>query len=267
MTQPDEGFDYEALPSNASLSASLLAGAFAGIAEHAIMYPVDSIKVIRKKGRNCSAIHHHRNMDQDSSASLSGEREREIILLTVKQIGNGQGVVTLINNSISLSTSSPVCEYRGDHCTPQAVNELMRKTSGRQVEAPLGGSRSGISSLHDQSVCESLKQRKGFHSHSVTHTSFFFSHPLFFFFFFCQQTRMQIIQPTPQAVYSGVINAISKISTTEGAKTLWRGVNSVILGAGPAHALYFGTYEVAKHAFGGNESGHHPIAAGNDRVP
>ncbi|KAK3808485.1 MAG: putative mitochondrial carrier protein [Benniella sp.] len=119
MTQPDEEFDYEALPSNASLSASLLAGAFAGIAEHAIMYPVDSIK-----------------------------------------------------------------------------------------------------------------------------------------------TRMQIIQPTPQAVYSGVINAISKISTTEGAKTLWRGVNSVILGAGPAHALYFGTYEVAKHAFGGNESGHHPIAAG-----
>lgn len=75
---------------------------------------------------------------------------------------------------------------------------------------------------------------------------------------------MQILQPTPQAVYSGVLNAFSKISTTEGAKTLWRGVNSVILGAGPAHALYFGTYEYAKHAFGGNESGHHPIAAGKD---
>ena len=74
---------------------------------------------------------------------------------------------------------------------------------------------------------------------------------------------MQILHPTPQAVYTGVINAVSKISTTEGAKTLWRGVNSVILGAGPAHALYFGSYEFAKDAFGGNESGHHPIAAGN----
>ncbi|KAG0245670.1 mitochondrial carrier domain-containing protein [Mortierella sp. GBAus27b] len=115
----DDEFDYEALPENASLSASLLAGAFAGIAEHAIMYPVDSIK-----------------------------------------------------------------------------------------------------------------------------------------------TRMQILQPTPQAVYSGVINAMSKISTTEGSRALWRGVNSVILGAGPAHALYFGTYEVAKQAFGGNEAGHHPLAAG-----
>lgn len=44
-TQAIEEFEYEALPDNASLSASLLAGAFAGIAEHAVMYPVDSIKV------------------------------------------------------------------------------------------------------------------------------------------------------------------------------------------------------------------------------
>lgn len=73
---------------------------------------------------------------------------------------------------------------------------------------------------------------------------------------------MQILQPTPQAAYSGVINAASRITTTEGARTLWRGVNSVIMGAGPAHALYFATYEHAKQAFGGNGSGHHPLAAG-----
>lgn len=44
MTQVEE-YDYEALPENSSLSASLVAGALAGIAEHAVMYPVDSIKV------------------------------------------------------------------------------------------------------------------------------------------------------------------------------------------------------------------------------
>jgi len=75
---------------------------------------------------------------------------------------------------------------------------------------------------------------------------------------------MQVLQPTPGAVYSGVINAASRISTTEGVRTLWRGVNSVIMGAGPAHALYFGTYEYAKQAFGGNEAGHHPLAAGKE---
>ena len=74
---------------------------------------------------------------------------------------------------------------------------------------------------------------------------------------------MQILHPEQQAIYSGVINAISRISSTEGVRTLWRGVNSVVLGAGPAHALYFGTYEFCKDLFGANATqGHHPIATG-----
>lgn len=32
--------------------------------------------------------------------------------------------------------------------------------------------------------------------------------------------------------------------------------------AGPAHAVYFGTYEAVKEFAGGNEEGHHPFAAG-----
>lgn len=38
--------------------------------------------------------------------------------------------------------------------------------------------------------------------------------------------------------------------------------------AGPAHAVYFATYEAVKHAAGGNEGGkheHHPFAAGMPR--
>ena len=31
---------------------------------------------------------------------------------------------------------------------------------------------------------------------------------------------------------------------------------------GPAHAVYFATYEVVKQSMGGNASGHHPLAAG-----
>ena len=36
-------------------------------------------------------------------------------------------------------------------------------------------------------------------------------------------------------------------------------------GLGPAHAVYFASYEATKHALGGNEGGseeHHPFAAG-----
>ncbi|EPQ31600.1 uncharacterized protein PFL1_00933 [Pseudozyma flocculosa PF-1] len=70
------------------------------------------------------------------------------------------------------------------------------------------------------------------------------------------RTRMQILSATPAATYTGVVQAFNRISTLEGARTLWRGVASVIMGAGPAHAVYFGTYETVKDMTGGNREGH-----------
>lgn len=36
-----------------------------------------------------------------------------------------------------------------------------------------------------------------------------------------------------------------------------------VLTLGPAHAVYFATYEAVKHLMGGNKAGeHHPLAAG-----
>lgn len=75
------------------------------------------------------------------------------------------------------------------------------------------------------------------------------------------KTRMQVVNPTPAAIYTGIGNAISTISRVEGYMSLWRGLSSVVVGAGPAHAVYFATYEVVKQAMGGNASGHHPVAA------
>ncbi|KAI7898211.1 mitochondrial carrier protein [Cokeromyces recurvatus] len=61
-----------------------------------------------------------------------------------------------------------------------------------------------------------------------------------------------------------VINVQHQINTTKTVKlfNLWKGVNSVVLGAGPAHALHFGTYEFCKEVFAGANKGegHHPLA-------
>ncbi|KAK5125255.1 hypothetical protein LTR85_000931 [Meristemomyces frigidus] len=76
------------------------------------------------------------------------------------------------------------------------------------------------------------------------------------------KTRMQVVNPTPAAIYTGLGNAIATISRAEGYLGLWRGLSSVVVGAGPAHAVYFATYEVVKQQMGGNASGHHPLAAG-----
>ncbi|ODQ79219.1 hypothetical protein BABINDRAFT_162258 [Babjeviella inositovora NRRL Y-12698] len=58
------------------------------------------------------------------------------------------------------------------------------------------------------------------------------------------KTRAQIAANLRQP--SGMLEAFSRISATEGALVLWRGVSSVILGAGPAHALYFSVFEATK---------------------
>ena len=71
---------------------------------------------------------------------------------------------------------------------------------------------------------------------------------------------MQVFATSPAAVYTGMGNAFTRISSTEGMRTLWRGVTSVILGAGPAHAVHFGTYEAVKELTGANEAGNHWVA-------
>lgn len=73
---------------------------------------------------------------------------------------------------------------------------------------------------------------------------------------------MQVLSTSPAAVYSNMSDAFTRISSTEGTKRLWRGVASVIMGAGPAHAVYFGTYEIAKDLAGGNDDGYSFAATG-----
>ncbi|ODV82234.1 mitochondrial carrier [Suhomyces tanzawaensis NRRL Y-17324] len=59
------------------------------------------------------------------------------------------------------------------------------------------------------------------------------------------KTRMQMAEST-QELSKSVVSSISRISSSEGAYALWRGVSSVVLGAGPAHAVYFSVFEATK---------------------
>ncbi|KAG7476326.1 hypothetical protein MATL_G00081780 [Megalops atlanticus] len=61
------------------------------------------------------------------------------------------------------------------------------------------------------------------------------------------KTRMQTLQPDPRAQYRSVYEALSRIVRTEGPLRPLRGLSVTLLGAGPAHALYFACYEKLKH--------------------
>lgn len=86
------------------------------------------------------------------------------------------------------------------------------------------------------------------------------------------KTRMQVFSTTAistnlntavtNEMYKTMTSTFREVYSTEGTKRLWRGVSSVFMGAGPAHAIYFGTYELVKEAFGGNQQGQQIIATG-----
>ncbi|MCL4123598.1 UNVERIFIED_CONTAM: hypothetical protein GTU68_009197 [Idotea baltica] len=66
------------------------------------------------------------------------------------------------------------------------------------------------------------------------------------------KTRMQSLAPSPEAAYKSVKDGLVKMVTTEGALKTIRGVSAVVVGAGPAHAMYFSAYEGIKKKFGSN---------------
>ena len=58
---------------------------------------------------------------------------------------------------------------------------------------------------------------------------------------------MQCLVPDPNANYRSVVDALYRIVRYEGYAHTVRGINVVLYGAGPAHALYFAMYEKVKH--------------------
>jgi solute carrier family 25 iron transporter 28/37 len=79
---------------------------------------------------------------------------------------------------------------------------------------------------------------------------------------------MQSLRPNPNAIYQNVIHALKTITQKEGGRTVIRGVNIVIAGAGPAHGVYFASYEMIRTALGNvrSTSGHNnPAANGKNR--
>ena len=69
------------------------------------------------------------------------------------------------------------------------------------------------------------------------------------------KTRMQCVQPNPRARYRSVPDALIKIIKYEGASRPFKGMSVMVMGAGPAHAMYFACYEKMKRLISGTEHG------------
>ena len=56
---------------------------------------------------------------------------------------------------------------------------------------------------------------------------------------------MQLV-PNPQARYRNLFEAFKTIFHKENPRVLFKGIGVVAVGAGPAHAMYFSSYEFSK---------------------
>ena len=70
------------------------------------------------------------------------------------------------------------------------------------------------------------------------------------------KTRLHRLHPTAAATYNGTLDALVTIARTETPGTLFRGISVVASGAGPAHAIYFSSYEQAKKMLGIKDTAH-----------
>lgn len=70
------------------------------------------------------------------------------------------------------------------------------------------------------------------------------------------------LDPTNRQLQLPILRAFRSVLRMEGITGLYRGVPAVALSAGPAHAVYFATYELAKETLGGNNDAYAPGAIG-----
>ncbi|KAH7314637.1 hypothetical protein KP509_21G012300 [Ceratopteris richardii] len=73
------------------------------------------------------------------------------------------------------------------------------------------------------------------------------------------KTRMQMVGDACGSAHNLLGRSFISILKTEGTLGFYRGIGAMALGAGPAHAVYFSVYEVAKQRLGGDLPGHHPL--------
>lgn len=73
---------------------------------------------------------------------------------------------------------------------------------------------------------------------------------------------MQSLSKDYRALGLGIRQVMFRMVTQEGVLRPVRGIQAVVAGAGPAHALYFSSYEYLKHSFTAQGFNSH-LASGN----
>ncbi|MGK3741007.1 MAG: solute carrier family 25 iron transporter 28/37 [Bacillariaceae sp.] len=228
-----------------------VAGSFAGVAEHVLVYPLDTV---RTHIQVCAACHfnpatHNPSTQGVSHAAAQAQANSHIpgsILQKAAMSATNMTTTTAATNTIQKSTASAMHNPSMLQAIRQLISQPLALETSASVtttgNAGTGTVASSSSSSASSSSSSSSSSLKNVSSSMVTKTA--------------EGTGGGA---TAKTAMEGVISMTR----------LWRGVQTILIGCIPAHALYFSTYEIVKSSTldaKGNVTGYGSALAGGAAV-
>ena len=199
-----------------------IAGSIAGVAEHTLLYPIDTVKT------------HMQSYCADCPIPAAAAQQQQ---------GGGNGSAS--SGSSGAAPRAGISAMEGTGRAGSAASCVVESTTSPSTSEPgLKGShrlnKSGTSARPIQHGMVSTIRNLMAHGHSNAHLG-----P-------GQQPRHVSLAAngvSAEAMVTKFEAATAPTNVSRGMARLWRGVYSVIYGCVPAHALYFSSYEAVKAVF------------------
>mmetsp|Transcript_16109 Transcript_16109/g.18581 ORF Transcript_16109/g.18581 Transcript_16109/m.18581 type:complete len:495 (-) Transcript_16109:358-1842(-) len=267
QTQPvvfDE--DFEEWDGISPFWVHCVAGSMAGVFEHVIVYPLDTV---RTHIQVCAACH----FNPESHNPVTQAKAKQHSLATT------QATTTTAATNVTMSEWSKNITNTSSNNSKNIPGSILQKATSTATGMP-----STMSSMSKSAIANTTQKIASVGTAiggggGATHNLSMF-----------HAIRQLVSQPL--VLDTGGTSAASAIVTTHsqagattagtttttavvdsasawGAKRLWRGVQTILIGCIPAHALYFSTYEIVKAATvdtQGNVSGYGSALAGGAAV-
>ena len=184
-----------------------LAGSTAGLAEHTLVYPLDTVRTHIQVCANCKFSPSYQIQQQVQGIAAAASRQHRHHLHQSQQ-------------------------HRGRHAAAKAALKSMRFPGTAAAAAASGSSPS--SPQLPQGVWQTMR------------------------FLMSEPAVMTAEQVSAASTMTAAEAAAAVAPKAEGVLRLWRGVQTMLIGCIPAHALYFSSYEMVKAYFStASTNGHH----------
>jgi len=221
--------EWEEWDGNSPFWVHCVAGSLAGVAEHVLVYPLDTV---RTHIQVCAACHFNPATHNASTQAAT----------MAAKTGTG---------SATSSVPGSILQQAASSATPIVSKTLSKQKRTAAASAARGilGGGAGPSSVsvsasgnHNMSMLQAIRQLVSQQQSLALETTAGAASAT------ATATATATTTTTTTSASKALNNATTSVESQVGATRLWRGVRTILVGCIPAHALYFSTYEIVKAA-------------------